>query len=134
MKFYIASGLSNKELVRYVSEKLIEKGYIHTYDWTQNNRATDEETLREIGELEKKAVAESDMLIVLLPGGKGTHTELGLALALNKPVYLYSSEELDISTTTTFYFVEGVDRFHGEVDDFIQHIIISSIKRKGETI
>ena len=40
MKFYVASSFNNKSSVKYVSEKLKSKGYIHTYDWTKNDRAT----------------------------------------------------------------------------------------------
>ena len=34
------------------------------------------------------AVKAADFVVVLLPGGRGTHTELGAALALDKPVFL----------------------------------------------
>jgi hypothetical protein len=50
-----------------------------TYDWTQNSRAEDIPALREIGEKEKAAVMESDFVIILLPAGKGSHIELGIA-------------------------------------------------------
>ncbi len=33
-KFYVASSLKNIDTVRYVSNELINKGYIQTYDWT----------------------------------------------------------------------------------------------------
>jgi diacylglycerol kinase family enzyme len=77
MKFYIASGLQNKEVVRDVANQLKEKGHIHTYDWTKNEHISTIEELREIGQKEKEAVLEADTVIVLLPGGKGTHIELG---------------------------------------------------------
>ena len=67
MKFYIASSFKNIDTVRYVSEKLIRKGFIHTYDWTQNERDLTIEQLREIGQKEKTAVIEADFIIVLLP-------------------------------------------------------------------
>ncbi|MUK88174.1 group-specific protein [Ornithinibacillus sp. L9] len=126
MKIYIASGLQNKEQVRYVRQKLMEVGFSHTYDWTKNERATDEEGLRKIGEQEKQAVIESDFLILLLPGGKGTHTEFGMALALGKPVYLFSPTTMNLSEMTTFYYVDGVERFVGEIDDFITKIITTN--------
>ncbi len=84
MKFYIASGLQNKEVVRDVANQLKEKGHIHTYDWTKNEHISTIEELREIGQKEKEAVLEADTVIVLLPGGKGTHIELGLALGQEK--------------------------------------------------
>ncbi|WP_164670524.1 nucleoside 2-deoxyribosyltransferase [Virgibacillus doumboii] len=122
MKFYIASGFSNKELVRYVTQKLLSKGHSHTYDWTANERAATKEKLRTIGELEKEAVADCDLFILLLPGGRGSHTELGMALASGKNVYIYSSDEIDPQTATSFYYVDGVKRFYGDIDDFIKKI------------
>ena len=37
------------------------------------------------------AVREADVLVVLLPGGYGTHVEIGAALALGKPVILHAT-------------------------------------------
>lgn len=84
MKFYIASSFKNIDSVRYVSKKLKEKGYIHTYDWTLNENVTTLEELKVIGQKEKNAVIESDFVVVLLPAGKGSHIELGIAIGNNK--------------------------------------------------
>lgn len=122
MKFYIASGFKNKDSVRYVSEKLTNKGYFHTYDWTKNERASTIEELKEIGQNEKNAVTEADILVVLLPAGKGSHIELGIALGYGKKVYLYSpTEEVNnFETTSTFYHLSGVEIFIGTLDDFVE--------------
>lgn len=122
MKFYIASGFQNKPLVSYVGLKLLSEGYMQTYDWTINQRATTTEQLKRIGTLERNAIVACDIFILLLPAGKGSHVELGMALALNKRVYIYSSEKIDPVTASTFYFVDGVERFYGAVDDFIGRI------------
>lgn len=79
-KFYVASSFKNIDTVRYVSNELINKGYIQTYDWTKNERASTIEDLKEIGRQERKAVMEADFIIVLLPAGKGSHIEFGIAL------------------------------------------------------
>ncbi len=125
MKFYIASGLQNAHPVRRVAQALKEYGFEHTYDWTQNERGKSLEMHKMIGEAEKEAVAESDFVVVLLPGGKGTHTEFGMALAQNKRIYLYSSsnEINDPSTTTNFYHVSGVEKYIGDLDEFINRLI-----------
>ncbi|SET24306.1 Nucleoside 2-deoxyribosyltransferase [Oceanobacillus limi] len=122
MKFYIASGFENKDLVQYVRDELKKEGHLHTYDWTQNVRATTEDKLGAIGELEKQAVADCDFLVLLLPGGRGTHTELGMALAYGKPVFLYSPDTIDLTTATTFYYVEGVKHFIGSIDQFLNEL------------
>lgn len=123
MKFYLASGLENKENVQYVRDRLLEAGHIHTYDWTKNSRATTEDALRSIGTAERDAVFDSDVVIVLLPGGKGTHTELGMAIGLEKKIYIYASEKLDPTTATTFYYLDEIQQFYGELDDFIREIL-----------
>lgn len=122
MKFYIASSLKNKALVQYVSLKLLSEGYTHTYDWTINQRATTTAQLHRIGTLEKDAIAACDIFILLLPAGKGSHVELGMALALGKRIYIYATEEIDPATASTFYFVDGVERIYGDVDDLIGYI------------
>jgi len=72
-KFYAASSFKNIEAVRYISKQLIDRGYIQTYDWTRNERASTFKDLKEIGQKEKAAVMEADVVIVLLPAGKGSH-------------------------------------------------------------
>ena len=84
MKFYVTSGFANKDKVRCVSERLKSKGFTHTYDWTKNKRASTVEALCEIGQQEKNAVLDVDFFIVLLPAGKGSHMEFGIALGQGK--------------------------------------------------
>jgi ABC-type antimicrobial peptide transport system ATPase subunit len=128
MKFYVASSFQNKEIVRVVSEKLMNNGWYHTYDWTQNNRACSLEALQKIGTLEKQAVADSDVVIVILPGGKGSHIELGMAIAWQKKIFLYSPnfEAMDMETTSTFYHLPEVQICAGSVEELISNILIST--------
>jgi hypothetical protein len=124
MKFYAASGFQNIKQVRHVARVLTQKGFIHTYDWTQNERADTLVKLQSIGEEEKQAVIESDFVVILLPGRKGSHIEFGIALGLNKRLYLYSPTD-DIynpAESSTFYHVSGVNKFVG-LDDFIIHLL-----------
>lgn len=79
---------SLKENVEKVAPYLKSYSFIHTYDWTQNERADSVDKLKTIGEAERIGVVDADFLIVLLPGEKGTHVELGMALAKHKRVYL----------------------------------------------
>ncbi|WP_392454976.1 nucleoside 2-deoxyribosyltransferase [Chryseomicrobium aureum] len=125
MKFYIASSFKNIEEVRNLSNELKLRGHIHSYDWTQNERANSIEKLATIGELEKAAVIESDFVVILLPGGKGTHIELGIAIGLGKRVYLYSptDEIYDYDKTSTFYHIQGVEKFVGTDDAFVQYLV-----------
>lgn len=128
-KFYIASSFKNIEIVRYVSQQLTKIGFIHTYDWTKNDRASTFEDLKIIGNREKNAVLESDFLIVLLPAGKGSHIELGIALGQGKKIYLYSpNEEINnFETTSTFYHLPEVEKIVGTIEDLIEKVVESNL-------
>jgi nucleoside 2-deoxyribosyltransferase len=125
-KFYIASSFRNMDAVNYVTKQLMIKGYLHTYDWTKNAQAREEKTftfedLKEIGQKEKDAVINSDFIVVLLPGGKGTHIELGIALGLGKKTFLYSLDgALDqFEKTSTFYHLPEVEKCYGTLDELV---------------
>ena len=83
MKFYIASSLRNYKQVRELSRLLRNAGWECTYDWTMNCplEKIDGETLKSIGEKECEGVKQSEVVIILTPQGRGTHTELGMAFA-----------------------------------------------------
>jgi len=125
MKFYVASGLQNKEIVRMVSVKLKQHGWHHTYDWTLNERVDSLEELHRIGTLEQQAVDEADVVVVLFPGGKGTHIELGMAIALKKKIFLYDSsgEVMNAPTTCTFYHLPEITICTGSIDDLIAIVL-----------
>ncbi|WP_201714024.1 nucleoside 2-deoxyribosyltransferase [Rossellomorea arthrocnemi] len=125
MKFYIASSFKNKDLVRYVSERLKQSSFTHTYDWTKNERASTVEELQHIGQNEKDAIIDSNMVIIILPGGKGSHVELGIALALRKRVILYSpnDEVHDFANTTTFYHLPEVEKYSGSIDSLLEYVL-----------
>lgn len=130
MNFYVASSFQNKEVVRKVSFQLKKIGWHHTYDWTQNERANSLEDLQKIGMLEKQAIADSNVVVVLLPGGKGSHIELGLAIAGHKKIFLFSPnlEALNMETTSTFYHLPEVQICLGSIED-----LISTVINKGTT-
>lgn len=126
MKFYIGSGFKNSDLVNYVSEKLSAEGWEHTYNWAKN--VIENETLEDLIQfsiLEQQAIMDSDVVIILLPAGRGTHIELGMALTLNKKIYLYSNDgkDFDIENTVNFYQLPNIHRLVGNIDDMIKEII-----------
>ncbi|WP_409291899.1 group-specific protein [Peribacillus sp. SCS-37] len=125
MKFYIASSFKNIGLVRKLAGELRAENHIHTYDWTKNSRAASFSELKRIGEEEKQAVWESDVFILILPGGKGSHIELGMAIGQGKQIWLYSPPDdasFSPENSSTFYHLSEVQRFRGSFADFIQHI------------
>jgi hypothetical protein len=124
-KFYVASSFKNIETVRYVSQRLVKRGFIHTYDWTKNERASTFDGLKAIGTVEKNAVIESDFLIVLIPAGKGSHIELGIALGQGKKIYLYSPDDQinHFETTSTFYHLPEVEKCIGTIEELIERVV-----------
>ncbi|MES5892459.1 MULTISPECIES: nucleoside 2-deoxyribosyltransferase [Bacillus cereus group] len=120
MKFYIASGFQNKHLVRFISSQLKEVGWHHTYDWTKNERATNREQLQKIGEEEQKAIREADVFLLILDGGNGSHTEFGMAIALEKKVYIYHEGN---PLQTTFYHLPEINIFEGDAAEFASYVM-----------
>lgn len=126
MKFYIGSGMKNCELVNYYSKMLEEKGWKHTYNWAKNINGDETiEDLIEYSKLEQQGIINSDVVIILLPAGRGTHIELGIALALNKKIFLCSEtkEEFSIENTVNFYQLPNIVRLVGTADENLKEII-----------
>lgn len=126
MKFYIGSGFKNCELVNYYSKILEEKGWKNTYNWTKNiNKDISIEDLKEISKLEQKGISDSDIVIILLPAGRGTHIELGMSIALNKKIFLCTSnkEEFSIENTVGFYQIPSIVKLIGTADENIKEIM-----------
>jgi hypothetical protein len=129
MKFYIASSFKNVNNVRSVAEDFKSRGFIQTYDWTTHSKVDSISKLREIGNEEVAGVLIADVVIVMMPAGKSSHVELGLALGSKKKIYLYSSthEINDIGTTSTFYHLDEVEQCIGSLEDLISTVSMSYI-------
>jgi hypothetical protein len=120
LKFYIASGFKNKQIVKTLAINIqLAHGWELTYDWTQNDTALTEETLADIGIKEFEAVKNSDVILVVLPGGKGCHTEMGIALGSNKQVILFDPDRTlsNMHNATTFYFLPQIKHWNGEISE-----------------
>lgn len=126
MKFYIGSGLKNYKLVNYYAKILKENGLQETYNWVKNikNDITKKD-LEKYAREETQAIVNSDIIIILLPAGRGTHVELGMALALNKKIFLCSetNEEFNIKNTVAFYELPNIIKLVGTPDENIKKII-----------
>lgn len=124
MKAYIATAIENHKQHNELAIMLNEIGFELTYDWTVHGSIVHQglEVMTEYALLEKAGVCEADLVIVLLPGGRGTHVELGMALAMDIPVIIYSPEESAFSftkATCLFYFDPRVLRISGTLQDII---------------
>ncbi|MDD3921053.1 MAG: hypothetical protein PHO41_07795 [Eubacteriales bacterium] len=99
MKYYLASGLENHARVQEVAALLNGMGHVRTYDWTSHGdiRREGPTRMQEVSAREVSSVTGADFVLFLFPGGKGTHTELGAALATGRRVLLWSETGKEFS-------------------------------------
>lgn len=122
MKFYIATSLSRMTAHQMVRDSLNKLGHELSYDWTLHGsvKSISKERLKEVALLELAGVTEADFLIVLLPGGFGTHLELGFALAKEKRVFVHSEDSQIFELgpqTNAFYHHPDINRLHCPLAD-----------------
>ncbi len=152
-KIYIASSLANWARVRGLWEKLAKlHGIYPTYDWTEFGEAIygDGDTiipegiksqgdLGKIGWDELVGVLEAEYLLVVLPGERGTHVELGAFYArhLRSDYFNGINAEQDLPITilmgndtakrpTSFHYMRGIKRTESEdeaIDNIINHVL-----------
>ena len=115
MKFYIATRLENHKQHNLIRDRLVNVyGHEITYDWTVHGPVWAHgdtpkqrmDRIQEVAILERQGVEQADIVIALLPGGRGTHAEIGMALALGKPTLIQSEDWRDFAAhpnTCAFY-------------------------------
>jgi hypothetical protein len=102
MKIYIATSWYNRdEFRRAVS--MLPPGWEITCDWTDEDEDSDPAW---ISERDLRGVREADLLMLILPGRLGAHTEMGYALGLGKHVLLVGERWPDGKSfpDSPFYF------------------------------
>lgn len=117
MKFYIATSISRATAHRIVRDALKECGHEISYDWTlhTSEKSISKERLQEIALLDLAGVSKADFVIVLLPGGNGTHLELGFSIASGKRVFLHTEDSFTFELgpkTNAFYHHPDITRLH----------------------
>lgn len=126
MKFYIGSSRKNSELVNCYVNALKNFGWEITYNWLENiNINETKKELKKIAIKEHQGIIDADVVIIILPAGIGTHVELGMALALNKKVFLCFKNEEDFNTQkmVAFYELPAIVNLVGDIKQNIQKII-----------
>lgn len=130
-KFYIATGLENISNHHLIRDYLLSIGHEITYDWTTHGsvKNTSLKRLQEVAHfMFDKGINEADFVVMILPGGKGTHAEFGASLALNKKVFIYSQDEeyfLPCDKTCAFYhhsscsFVTSSEELFEEIEKYL---------------
>jgi hypothetical protein len=96
VKYYFATGFANVEIVAAVNKALVDAGHVNTYDWSIHHPDHPDRpamTPAEIALAEEAGVRDADVVFVYLPGGgKGTHSEIGMAVAYQRRVLLIARE------------------------------------------
>jgi nucleoside 2-deoxyribosyltransferase len=124
MKVYIATRLERHRDHNAVRDLLARFGHELTYDWTVHGPVWRDglARIREVSQLEARGVLGADLVSVLLPGGRGTHTELGMAIAAGKPVLLHSFDPMPfeaVPETCAFYHHPLVRRTSDPFEDLV---------------
>lgn len=110
-KFYIATALERAADHKFIKEALIAAGHEITYDWTTHGSVQDKpHTWCDVAQNEINGVIDADVVIVLLPGGRGTHTELGIALGNATPIIIVGDQVDATGRTCIFYHDTTVRR------------------------
>ena len=98
VEIYIATTLTNDEKYRKLRGYLREIGVGITFDWEASGGSM---MGRPKKEWEQRAIQDMDgvrraiLTVVLLPGLKGTHSELGASLIIGCPTIVVSPEEFN---------------------------------------
>ena len=147
MNFYVATGLERADEAKTLAAALAAMGHTQTYDWTAHGSVQDEgpERIAEVAVEELRGVGKADLFIALLPGGRGTHTEFGCALALamddddsvpansvvarKRLVVLVGPTEDASGRTCAFYLHPRVDERFATVGEL--HSWLRGLRRSG---
>ena len=94
MKVYVASKYQERETIRELYDILRSHGHEITVDWTNHDVFPDDAEEEKLGEFacdDVRGVQECDSMIIYMVNEhqyKGAWVEMGVALALNKPVFV----------------------------------------------
>lgn len=114
--FYLSTRKDRGSQSAVLLEALERDGWERTYTWSDVDSNSSQ--YGEIAAAELEGIRLADVLIVLLPGGFGTHVELGAALAFGKPIILYAH---DYNTLETPYVC--VFHYHPLVQLIVSDVI-----------
>ncbi len=111
---YVGTSLRNSDRAKEIMSKFIDLGINISYDWTIRGQVFSDADLTEIAAAEINGVRECDLFFMIQPGRSGTHCELGIAIALHKPIIIL--QEIDVLENKSFYYADGISRCTDEQD------------------
>lgn len=113
-KIYLASALENRANVEALADELIAAGHVITYRWSSHGPTTEmvgdyANNAARIAKLEANGVKDADLVIALLPGGRGTSTEIGIALGYGVEIWGVCDDwDVILKNPTVFLFHPSV--------------------------
>ena len=125
MRFYVSAGSIDSLRAGLLADVLTRRGHEHALDRTfRRGDERDEATLAELAFSELRAVRDAELVLILLPGGADTHTELGVAIATrgNTRIILWSErgEEFRLSALPSAYYLHScVERVVCPFDELV---------------
>ena len=95
VKYYVATSLLNIDAQRQAVAELDSIGWNLTYDWTVHGSvaAESKEDMIRIAKAEVNGVKAAEVIVILLPGGRGTHVELGIGLGMGKRIVMIGESD-----------------------------------------
>lgn len=96
-RFYLSTRKDRLDQAASLLDALKANGWKQTITWTDQD-PHNPTGYADIAQAELAGVREADVLIVLLPGGFGTHVEIGAALALEKPIIIHAPDRKTLET------------------------------------
>jgi nucleoside 2-deoxyribosyltransferase len=96
-RFYLSTQKDHNAELAPLLEALRNKGWERTFDWA-GRKASSESEYADLAMAEIAGIRDADVVIVILPGGRGTHVEIGVALALGKPIILHAPNRKTLET------------------------------------
>lgn len=84
--FYVATALERGEEAKTFAAALANLGHELSYAWWDHGSVQSEgpDRIAEVARAESGAILRSSLFVALLPGGRGTHIEIGLAIAAHE--------------------------------------------------
>lgn len=134
MRFYVATSVENRAAADELADLLIAAGWKQTHRWTAVDpvlEGSDEHTRRAIALADLGGVLLADLVVVLAPGRRGTHAELGAALATGKRVVLVADSPESLRSDgveSPFYAHPLVERVYGSVQDAAEYLVHTDVQ------
>lgn len=137
-KFYLGGRYANRENLGKIADYLETRGFQCTHRWME----FEGHTPGEMAVNDIHGVMEADVVIVIFDSDtyayRGTFTEIGAAIALNKPIYAmnYHADDSSYAATNCFYHHPNIFHYnvlYGEgslIDDLLNYAAADNLHQR----